>query len=272
MDDVPFEDASTLPQLVARLVAAYYRKDYEPVLERLAPDCLFIGAGSDVSHGAESLTETVLSNSSMPTYIVRDAQFHLVASGSPTEAVVAGRYTIYSDADHRMLSSERQRLTVNCRWENGTWKAYLVHASNEWGPLDEGISFPARVSEQTYRYVQDILRASKMRDEGSAESVALPVGDGIAFLNPSRIVYAEANAKRTVIHLVDQVVTVKMLLANVLELLPAQFSRVHRSYVVNRSHVSALSGGEIVMSNGDRIPIPKRRRSEIERELSRRAD
>lgn len=264
-------DKSGLPQLAARLVAAYYQKNYDPLVEHLTSDCLVIGAGSDVSYGIRRLAETLVANSSIPTYIIRDARFHLVETGSPLDAIVVGFYTIYSDADHRMLSSERQRITVNCRWTGGSWRAYLVHTSNEWGPLDEGIAFPAKVSEQTYRYVQDILRASKVRDEGSTESVALPVEDGTVFVNPTRIVYAEANAKRTTLHLIDRSISVKMLLANVSELLPAQFSRVHRSYVINRGHISALSGGEVVMSNGDRIPIPKRRRREIERQLARKA-
>lgn len=264
-------DKSGLPHLAAKLVTAYYQKSYDSLADYLTSDCLVIGAGSDVSYGIRRLAESIVANSSIPTYIIRDARFHLVETNSPTEAIVVGFYTIYSDADHRMLSSEKQRITVNCRWEDDGWRAYLIHTSNEWGPLDEGIAFPAKVSEQTYRYVQDILRASKVRDEGSTESVALPVEGGTAFVNPTRIVYAEANAKKTTIHLIDQVISVKMLLANVSELLPTQFSRVHRSYVVNRGHISALSGGEVVMSNGDRIPIPKRRRREIERQLARKA-
>ena len=264
-------DKSGLPHLAAQLVTAYYQKSYDSLADYLTSDCLVIGAGSDVSYGIRRLAESIVANSSIPTYIIRDARFHLVETNSPTEAIVVGFYTIYSDADHRMLSSEKQRITVNCRWENDGWRAYLIHTSNEWGPLDDGIAFPAKVSEQTYRYVQDILRASKVRDEGSTESVALPVEGGTAFVNPTRIIYAEANAKKTTVHLIDQVISVKMLLANVSELLPAQFSRVHRSYVVNRGHISALSGGEVVMSNGDHIPIPKRRRREIERQLSRKA-
>ena len=262
---------SDLPACAARLIAAYFQKDYAPLVGFLAKDCLLIGAGSDISYGVRSLRDVLDANASMPTYIIRNARFHLVETNSPTEAVIAGFYTIYSDADHRMLSSERQRITINCRLDDGAWKAYLIHTSNEWGPLDEGLAFPARVSEQMYRYVQDILRASKIRDGGSVENVALPVQEGTIFVNPTRIIYAEANAKKTTVHLIDQVISVKMLLANVSELLPAQFSRVHRSYVVNRGHISALSGGEVVMSNGDRIPIPKRRRREIERQLARKA-
>ena len=260
---------SDLPACAARLIAAYFQKDYAPLVGFLAKDCLLIGAGSDISYGVRSLRDVLDANAAMPTYIIRDARFHLVETSSPTEAVIAGFYTIYSDADHRMLSSERQRVTINCRQEDGAWKAYLVHVSNEWGPLDEGVAFPARVSEQTYRYVQDILRASKIRDGGSVENIALPVQEGTTFVNPTRIIYAEANAKRTTVHLIDQVISVKLLLANVFELLPGQFSRVHRSYVVNRSHITSLAGDELVMSNGDRIPIPKRKRHEIERELSR---
>lgn len=262
-------DKNELPALAARLIAACYMKDYAPLMAFITDDCLLIGAGSDITYGARALRDVIAANSSMPTYIIRNARFHLVETNSPTEAVIAGFYTIYSDADHRMLSSERQRITINCRLDDGAWKAYLIHTSNEWGPLDEGLAFPARVSEQMYRYVQDILRASKIRDGGSVENVALPVQEGTTFVNPTRIIYAEANAKRTTIHLIDQVISVKLLLANVFELLPGQFSRVHRSYVVNRSHITSLAGDELVMSNGDRIPIPKRKRHEIERELSR---
>lgn len=259
-----------LPRLAAQLVSSYYLKDYDPLAQHLTSDCLVIGAGSDISYGIRRLAETIAANSSIPTYIVRDARFHLVETNSPTEAIVVGFYTIYSDADHKMLSSEKQRITVNCRWVDGAWRAYLIHTSNEWGPLDEDVAFPAKVSEQTYRYVQDILRASKVRDENAVENVAMPVEGGTTFINPTRIIYAEANAKKTSMHLIDKTITVKMLLANVAELLPSQFSRVHRSFVINRGHVSALSGGEVIMSNGDRIPIPKRRRKEIERQLARR--
>ena len=263
-------DTSGLPELAARLVTSYYQKVYDPLIEHLTSDCLFIGAGSDVSFGVRSLAETILANSSIPTFIIRDASFRVIPTSSPLEAVIVGFYTIYSDADHKMLSSEKQRLTVNCRWDGSTWRAYLVHTSNEWGPLDEDVAFPAKASRQTYRYVQDILRASKIRDEQSGESVALPVEEGTAFVSPAQIVYAEANAKKTVVHLVNRTLTAKLLLANVYELLPSQFSRIHRSYVVNRNHITSLSGGEAVMTNGDRIPIPKRRRREVERELSRR--
>ena len=262
---------SGLPELAAHLITSYYQKVYDPLFEHLTSDCLFIGAGSDVSYGVRSLAETIVANSSMPTFFVRDAQFHIIETSSPLEAIIVGFYTIYSDADHKMLSSEKQRITINCRWSSDQWRAYLVHTSNEWGPLDGEVAFPVKASKQTYRYVQDILRASKIRDEQSNESVALPVEEGTAFVNPTQIVYAEANAKKTVVHLINRTITAKLLLANVLELLPPQFSRIHRSYVVNRSHITALSGGEAVMTNGDRIPIPKRRRREVERQLARKA-
>ena len=265
-------DKSTLTDLIARMVACCLRKDYDSVLPCLSSDCLLIGAGTDVAHGIEHIIETFRACSqSMPTFLVRDARFQLIDSGNPFEATVVGFYKIYSDADHRMLASEIQRLTVNFRWESDAWKAYLIHTSNEWEPLDDGMPFPVKVSKQTYRYVQDILRASKMRDEGPAENAVLPVEDGATFIDPARIVYAEARAKKTVVHLVDKIVTVKLLLANVMELLPAQFMRIHRSYAVNRSHISGLIGGEVIMSNGDRIPIPKRRRGEIEGQLVKRA-
>lgn len=264
-------DKSGLPNLIAHLVVCYHRKDFDSVLEHLTSDCLLIGASSDVSHGAERIAEIFRTYSSMPTHLVREARFYLIDSNNPFEAIVVGFYKIYSDADHKMLSSEIRRLTVNCRWEDGSWKAYLVHTSNEWEPIDDDVSFPVKVSKQTYRYVQDILRASKLRDEYPVESVALPIEDGTTFINPAHIVYAEAKAKKTIIHLVDRTITVKLLLANVMDLLPGQFMRIHRSFIVNRSHISALIGGEAVMSNGDRIPIPKRRRSEIESRLVRRA-
>ncbi len=130
-----------LPWLAARIVTAYYRKDYDTVLGHLASDCLFIGAGSDITWGLRDLAKAMSDASEMPSFLVRDARFHVVEAGSPSEAVIAGFYTIcprsgtssrrpseaviagfytiYSDADHQMLSSERQRITINCRHQGG---------------------------------------------------------------------------------------------------------------------------------------------------------
>ena len=131
-----------LPRLAARIVTAYYRKDYDTVLGHLASDFLFIGAGSDITWGLRDLAKALSDASEMPSFLVRDARFHVVEAGSPSEAVIAGFYTIYSDADHQMLSSERQRITINCRHQGGGG----VPAS--WpGPHGPGGALPGQIRQ-----------------------------------------------------------------------------------------------------------------------------
>ena len=91
---------------------------------------------------------------------------------------------------------------------------------------------------------------------------------GIIFVDPEEIVYAESAGKRSIVHLRDRDVTVCVLLRELCEMLPSQFVRANRFYVVNVRHVHEVGRDGILFSTGESVPIPERRVKEIQLEIA----
>ena len=264
--NLPRLAGSLLPMMVRDIARSFYQGDAQPLLDHVSDDCLVIGTAADTARGKDELAALVRDRSEQPTFVMRDASFDAIATSAPGEAIVVGFYTIFSDTSSHALLSKRQRVTVSCRRVDGRWQARLIHCSSEWEPLDGDQEFHGKVSAQTYRYVRDIIRATKL--QASAEDpVAIPRGSASVFIDPTTLIYAEARARETVLYFLDHTTTVKMLLANVCKLLPRQLVRVHRSYAVNRFHVATIEKGRLLLTTGQDIPIPRRKQLEVERAL-----
>lgn len=256
---------AALPAFIATMIRSYYHKDYRAFLGCLTEDCLLLGAGSDTALKARDFMDSLPPRKDLPSRTIYAEHFELVPTDMPDEAMVIGFYSVSLSSKQQSpqrMASDRRRITVNCRMVNGTWKAYLVHSSNEWG-LGNTKSLPVETGEQTYRYVQSVLRASRT-NSGASDRIAIPSEGTTLFVNPSALIYAQAAGKSTVLHFLDRSFTVKLLLAAIQERLPEDFARIHRSYVVNLNFVTKFNGTTITLSTDERIPVPKRRRHEIE--------
>ena len=73
----------------------------------------------------------------------------------------------------------------------------------------------------------------------------------------SNIVYLEGAGEYVRLHLADgtQLVTLFRLKNMESELQSSQFMRVHRSYIINLSHISGYTKGKVFLSNDDYVPI-----------------
>lgn len=98
--------------------------------------------------------------------------------------------------------------------------------------------------------------------------IALPYNGGINFIDTADIIYLKADNVYTEIILQNaKPIVASKPLKELEALLPKpQFFRCHRSYVVNvqlvKEYVTA-NGGDIVMSNGTRIPLARDRKEEF---------
>lgn len=82
----------------------------------------------------------------------------------------------------------------------------------------------------------------------------------------SKLMYAEAMRKTVVLHLSDNtVVSSVMTFTNFITLLDdnPDFVKTHRSYIVNMNYIELINKTEIIMINGDRIPVPPKKYSEV---------
>ncbi len=78
-------------------------------------------------------------------------------------------------------------------------------------------------------------------------------------LFPSDIIYVEADNIYSRIILTDQFIRIPYPIHLMQELLPDYFLRIHRSFLVNQNFITALYPTIILLSNGLRLPVPKKK-------------
>lgn len=255
-----------LPRLTEEAIRAYYKLDFQPMLDAISPDCLFIGAASDIYRGLAEMLDDMDNIKNVPTFSMCNQKFELVDTQCPDQAIVFGEYDMESDFGFDMIIAVHQRITVSLRRNGSSWEMYCVHSSNEWNEPDAGEIFPTFVSKQTFRHLKKIMRASAESLE-SRKRVSFSVDGATMPINPDVILYAESAGKKSVLHLADRKITVNAMLNNVANALPPGFIRTHRYYLVNTAHVERIEHHRITLSNDDELPIPERRAKEVREAL-----
>lgn len=109
-------------------------------------------------------------------------------------------------------------------------------------------------------------------NNGSFNKIALPVNEGLIFVNTSEIIYLEADGAYTEVWLSNgtRIVVSKKLkfFEDVLESKPF-FFRSHRSYMVNINYIQKYNRSEnsLTLDNGKMVIISRDRKTEFERQL-----
>ena len=86
-------------------------------------------------------------------------------------------------------------------------------------------------------------------------------------VNTSTITYLESIAHRVIVHCRGTDYETYSKLDDLLASLPRTFCRCHRSFVVNLAYVSSLDEDEVVLHDGTRIPVSRRKAHQTQRDL-----
>jgi two-component system LytT family response regulator len=116
---------------------------------------------------------------------------------------------------------------------------------------------------------QHFLSNIAERDE-RALKLTITHGDRTHAIAPADIAWCQADDNYTALHLADErrFVSARTLKDYDEMLTPLGFIRVHKSALVNRSHVDGIDGeGRVRLRNGTRVEISRRRLEEVTREL-----
>jgi len=110
--------------------------------------------------------------------------------------------------------------------------------------------------------------------EDEIEKISIPTRTGYLFIENKNILYFKANENYTEIYLDNgtKVLSSKTIKRYEEKVNPHIFYRVHKSYIINKhNHLKELSrqmGNFAVMSNGDNIPIARRRLTDFLNEIN----
>lgn len=106
------------------------------------------------------------------------------------------------------------------------------------------------------------------KNQHTLKKIALPAFDGITMLNISDIIRCSSDGGYTTFHTIkDRQIVVSRSIKEYDELLtPMNFFRVHQSHLVNLNYVSQYlkeDGGMLVMEDGSRIEVSRRRKEPL---------
>ena len=109
---------------------------------------------------------------------------------------------------------------------------------------------------------------------GNPAKLAIPITEGIEFVEPKNILYINADRSYSEIYFTDRKkMLVSKSLMEIEELLSSPgFFRIHKSHLINLEHVKKFirtDGGYVEMSNGDKIMISRRKKDEFIEVMSR---
>lgn len=114
--------------------------------------------------------------------------------------------------------------------------------------------------------IEQLLR--KMSEQRAAGTLCIPTRDGFEFINIADILYCQADNNYCTIHLAggDDRLVSRPLKDIESKLDPAQFLRIHQSFLINIDHVKGYSrtdGGLVIMPGQTRLPVSRSRRNAV---------
>ncbi len=111
---------------------------------------------------------------------------------------------------------------------------------------------------------QQFLSNIAQRDE-QAMKLTLTNGDRTYFVSPAELTHCTADDNYTELHTADgrRFVSARTLKGYEDMLVPLGFLRVHRSSLVNRTAITHLDDGHVVLKNNTRVEISRRKKEEV---------
>lgn len=114
---------------------------------------------------------------------------------------------------------------------------------------------------------EETMRIMMYDDAGQEPGLVLQSRDGVVNISYTELEYVEVINKTVFFHLADGAVyEVSAALADFEgQLLSGtEFMKTHRSYLVNLRHVRSFDGGCVMTKSGHRIPVSRKRRSQVQ--------
>ena len=178
--------------------------------------------------------------------------------GSQTPGLALGR---------EIMNRNRDNYTVYCVHELDRLGAVLAECYRPAAILLAPFS-----SEAVAACLRRIVEEYAALHEAAAgqNCLTLDIGASTYRIPFEQINYIEAQDKKLNIFTRRQTITVRSTLNTILPMLPGQFYRCHRSYVVNLGSISKLDLAEmqLTLNSGDRLPVARSSRNELRQRLA----
>lgn len=137
--------------------------------------------------------------------------------------------------------------------------------------LTNSFSYAIRGYGIAYRYLTKPIELSQFTEaldsaiqEICANRFVFSADGTTCVLTLEQLYYFEIINHYLVIHTMDAEYTIRATMTEILSSLPlVYFGMPHQSYLVNFSHINSVRGNEVILTNGARLPLSRRRQTEF---------
>lgn len=201
-----------------------------------------------------------------PPVLLSDEEYHLLFHDHHTW-VIYGRYKATVMLPDGAVIYAHVRGTYVWRRIGDELRLAHVHGSHAQDiPLNQ--EPPERLTENSafFDYMKRMDSMNRMDTDGDKLSFRDRTG---VFHYPyaAEVRYLKANNQGCIVSTTKEELDVNGLLAVHMEDLPPQFQRIHKSYVVNISHIASICRYHATLSDGTKLPISKERYMGLKRTL-----
>ncbi len=107
--------------------------------------------------------------------------------------------------------------------------------------------------------------------EEAVKSLILNSENEVRRIQINNVLYVEADGHGSIMHTVDEVIHLKESFGNIeKQVLPmGEAVKCHRAYLVNLRFVSAVQNSNLILDNGENLPISRSRMKNVQREFLR---
>ena len=241
-----------------QFIHSFYNRQMDRVTDEMSEDFLWIGSYDfQWTKGKEEFRKITYSESQEAPVRLSQEEYH-VLSQERSIWIVYGRYT--ADAllpDGTLLHAKVRGTFIWKQWDNQL-KIIHVHGSNaqdvplalnedSWKSYDGKIGF--------FHYLKSIDPLSVTREKLQFRDRM----NSYHFLLPSEILYLKADRQWCTVFTKDLSFEVRGGISHYQELLPDHFIRIHKSYLVNKSHIVTVHRYGASLRDGTELPIGKER-------------
>ena len=116
------------------------------------------------------------------------------------------------------------------------------------------------ICDSAYANVESYL--TKLPDAGKFEShekyIDIQSGTAHIRINLMELIYAEVYNRKTIIHTKTKDIEYYGQLSALEKIVGKEFYRIHRSYLVNMKYIERYDKANLILVNGDTVPIARR--------------
>lgn len=259
-----------LSTLTVSIVEEYYNNYTKNFFNYMDDDITWIGPCVNQFVEGKHNMLAMFAKESNPLSFRMESISSKVLFSTASSANVLMRFIVYTYYPSGFISKHRQRVEVLWIYKKRikAWKFLVMHVSNEMEMDDRDTIYPVHLDEHEKEILPYVFRTNPNDDKKERLTVTDTTG-ATFFIDDNDISYIKAGkGKFCFIFYNKKSICVRLLLDQLQKLLPQNFYRPHRSYIVNVNDISKITRYTIFLKDSTEIPIPEKKFNLVEAELN----